>query len=135
MQSLQLVLLTSLAGTPSGPVALCGLRFFRSFITPEQFTSMLFIVGWETGLICGRSDEVSLVKTEQNWWFSMLALVLGSLCNNPPSLRVATPVWSQRFAFTKAPSLLLFEGSLHKILLSSPYWLAGRWSEQTFSDV
>ena len=33
----------NLAGTPSGPEALCGLRFLRSVVVPRTFIRMLFI--------------------------------------------------------------------------------------------
>ena len=61
-------------GTASGPVALCGFRFFKSLWTSFQSTLMDAIVGISLLPLSGMAVESSAVNADSNCRFNMLAL-------------------------------------------------------------
>ena len=67
--------LSNLPGMMSGPVALWGLMFFRSFRTPLVLTFMGGALGVRLCRRSGSSDTSSWVKTELNCSPMMLALL------------------------------------------------------------
>lgn len=91
---------STLVGISSGPVALLGLIPFNSFSTPLVLIIMSGRVGNGLGPISGRGPSGSLVNTEENCSFSMLACMLLSLCISPSRLSGDTPTLSFFFDFT-----------------------------------
>ena len=108
----------SLAGIPSGPVALNGFKFLSSLVTLLLLILMLLTEGWELGPKLGMAESSSLVKTDVNCLFSTLAFCLGSVWMMPFSFSGATPSWSHRLDLTSATSFLLPPGSLLTTVLS-----------------
>ncbi|KAH3788610.1 hypothetical protein DPMN_166756 [Dreissena polymorpha] len=92
----------------SGPVALCGSRFARSFLVPSFQMVKLGMSGKWVSQGDGICVESSLVNTLQNWSFSMVALVVGSLCANPSCFRGYMPQLSHLLDLTSVYSFFGF---------------------------
>jgi len=67
----------------SGPVALCGWRFRSSLCTPSHSMLNVAIDGYGQPFIFGMLLGSSSVKTLENCWLSIAALVLESFCRSP----------------------------------------------------
>ena len=88
------------AGIMSGPVALRGLLFCRSFLTPSSLTYMLFMSGY--GFLPGSGTWVSGSSWVNTDWYCLLsisALSLDALNRRLLSFSGAIPVESFRRDF------------------------------------
>ena len=81
----------SLQGMLSGPEALCGVIFLRSFFTPSTAIMMLSMLGYLCPSSSGIDARSSFVKTDLNWAFNNLALVAPSECSTPWLFSGAAP--------------------------------------------
>ena len=93
-------------GMRSGPVALDGLIFSRSFMTPLWLIAMFRISGNSLCLTVGNIG-FSLVKTQVYGAFSTSAFKLGSVISTPFGFRMGMPTESLRLALTYCQKRLM----------------------------
>ena len=99
-----------LGGIPSGPVALFGLRFCKSFsihAIPLVETVILGIGGNLLGWGSGIESMSSVVNTDLNCLFRISAFLIFSDINTPWSFKAGIPVESFFNFFTKDQKFLL----------------------------
>jgi len=90
----------------SGPVALCGWRFRSSLCTPSRSMLNVAIDGYGQPSIFGMLLGSSSVKTLENCWLSIVALVLELFCRSPSRFRGAMPLLSHLLDLMKEYSFL-----------------------------
>ena len=69
-------------GMPSGPVALKGFMFSKSFWIPWGDINMLSMVLWG-GVFMEGVSKVGRDQTDENWSLRIFALISGLVCSSP----------------------------------------------------